>query len=345
MTQRTARGARATAAILLAAMLLTPTAEARGIDAATLERAAPSNTQQTIAQQTMARQSQAVPADPEDLTPNQLFAGRTLTRDEALAACGPAAAVAFARAKGLPVTLDSAVAAARKIGWTADFGMTGPAGQLALLERLGISSTLEAGLDRARVVRELRAGRPVIIRTSGPPGHYLVAERYDAASGRFDLGQSALVLRASGGKRWFTLDEIPNLGTGRPTHTLYMRDAAPARLVAATASAMTPLAATATASSATASSVTVPSVTAPSVPAASPSVSSGRVWVVDAGGSGARLRAAPSLEAKVVRLMWEGSRLTDLGETTTVSGRLWRRVIDANGVAAWIDASLTRPVP
>src|SRR4051794_35148006 len=47
-----------------------------------------------------------------DLTPNQLFSGRTLTRAEALAACGPAAAVAFARAKGRAISLDAAVAAA-----------------------------------------------------------------------------------------------------------------------------------------------------------------------------------------------------------------------------------------
>jgi hypothetical protein len=47
---------------------------------------------------TVARQSAGPSSGPTDLTPNQLFSGRTLTRAEALAACGPAAAVAFARA-------------------------------------------------------------------------------------------------------------------------------------------------------------------------------------------------------------------------------------------------------
>src|SRR5205823_5052741 len=94
-----------------------------------------------------------------DLTPNQLVAGQGLTRAEALAACGPAAAVAFARAKGRTITLDAAVAVARGVGWTADRGMTGPWGELSLLHVLGIPAQLEAGLDQAKIAREVQAGR------------------------------------------------------------------------------------------------------------------------------------------------------------------------------------------
>src|SRR5215210_541766 len=128
-----------------------------------------------------------------DLTPNQLSEGRTLSQDEALAACGPAAAVAFARAAGRAVTLDAAVGLARQVGWTAAGGMAGPHSLLALLQRMGVSASLDPSVDPAKIVRELQAGRPVIIRMVGQGGHYLVAERYDSQSGAFDFGQSAIV--------------------------------------------------------------------------------------------------------------------------------------------------------
>src|SRR5215212_439587 len=57
-----------------------------------------------------------------ELTPNQLTAGRALTHAEALAACGPAAAVALARATGRTLSLDAAVAVAREVGWTVERG-------------------------------------------------------------------------------------------------------------------------------------------------------------------------------------------------------------------------------
>src|SRR4051794_17952655 len=179
------------------------------------------------------------------LTPNQLNGGGALTTAEALAACGPAAAVAFARATGRALTLDAAVAAARAVGWTATRGMTGPYGEQALLSRLNIASEVAVGLDPARIKRELQAGRPVIIRTGGQgavTGHYFVAERLDAASGRYDLAQSALVLRAAGGRRWFGPYEISSLGVGAPTHTIYLADSPSVVLSAASARPMTAIA-------------------------------------------------------------------------------------------------------
>ena len=189
---------RTAAAVLLAALLATHPADVvRGARAAEgLDRLGP-----VAASGTRAQQSSAADDVRGSLTPNQLTAGRTLTREEALAACGPAAAVAFARARGREVTLDQAVALARQVGWTAERGMAGPDSQVALLARLQIPATLEGGIDRAKIAREVQAGRPVMIRTLGGRGHYFVAERYDPQSGRFDFGESAAVLTRSGVKR------------------------------------------------------------------------------------------------------------------------------------------------
>ena len=95
------------------------------------------------------------------LPPNQLTDGHTLTAEEALAACGPAAAVAFARAIGERPTLDDAVAAARLVGWTAADGMAGPRGQVHLLAHLGVGARLQEGdIDWAAIAREVQAGTP-----------------------------------------------------------------------------------------------------------------------------------------------------------------------------------------
>ena len=253
-----------------------------------------------------------------DLTPNQLTAGRTLTREEALAACGPAAAVAFARARGRALTLDEAVAAARAVGWTAERGMAGPRSQVALLERLGIPATLEPTIDRAKVVREVSAGRPVIIHTGNGPGHYLVAERYDAASGRFDFGQSAAVLRLAGARRWFGLDEVGSLGMGIPGEAIYMAGAS---------SAMTrPAAASGAARS----------------PAAAASL---RLRVTDTDGQGLNLRAEPSTEAARVKGVREGAELEEIGPARQAGGRSWRSVRDpSDGTSGWAAAEFLAPV-
>lgn len=252
---------------------------------------------------------------PGNLTPSQLYAGRTLTPQEAQAACGPAAAVAFARAMGRTVSLDSAVAVARQIGWTPTSGMTGPWGQLQLLQRLGVPASLEVGVSVGRVAHEVQAGRPVIIRTGGvsltQPGHYFVAERYDAASGRFDLAQSALVLKSASGRRWFTLQEIASLGAGRPTHAIYLNARAPAP-----------------------SGETVAAMT----------VGSGSgigTLVVETGGLRARLRAAPGTDAAIITSVADGSRLVDAGASRMVAGRIWKQV-RSGSVTAWIDSGLLK---
>lgn len=276
-----------------------------------------------LAGPTVASAAEHRPAErPGNLTPNQLFGGRALTAQEALAACGPAAAVAFAQAIGRPVTLDRAVAVARTVGWTPARGMSGPYGEVALLQRLNVPVSIEAGVSAGRVKRELLAGRPVIIRTSGRgpdiPGHYFVAERIDPATGRVDLAQSALVLRSSGGRRWYALHEISSLGTGTPTHAIYLaQGGGNSTLAAASARQLTPVGDRAT-----------------SGPAGS--------LVVATGGTGARLRAAPGTTSAVVGSVLDGTRLTATGASTVVSGRTWKKVMLAGGSPVWIDAGLLR---
>jgi hypothetical protein len=259
---------------------------------------------------------------PGSLTPNQLFGGRALTAREALAACGPAAAVAFANAVGRPVTLDTAVAVARTVGWTPARGMSGPYGEVSLLQRLNIPVTIESGLSPARIKREVVTGRPVIIRTSGRgtdvPGHYFVAERIDPSTGRFDLAQSALVLRSSGGRRWYSLDEISSLGTGAPTHAIFLAQSGATRTLAA------------------ASAKPFTGVSSRS------GASAGGSHVVATGGAGARLRAAPGVAGAIVGSVTDGTRLTDTGVSALVTGRTWKKVTVAGGSAAWIDAGLLR---
>ena len=246
-----------------------------------------------------------------DLTPNQLTASHALTPREALAACGPAAAVAFARASGRAVTLDAAVALAREVGWTVAGGMAGPQSMVALLKRLEVPATLEPGVDRSKVVREVQAGRPVIVRTVGGQGHYFVAERYDPTSGKLDFAQSAITLKRSAGNRWFSLDEIAALGVGTPRETIYLGG--------------------------TLGTLSHTTTALPGAPA------SARAWVVQTGGSGARLRAEPSTQAKILGVLPDGARVTGPGAEVNAGGRTWRRVSGPGGTTAWIAAELLLP--
>jgi len=202
--------------------------------------------------------------------------------------------------------------------------MTGPYGEQALLARLNIASEVAVGFDPARIKRELQAGRPLIIRTGGQgavTGHYFVAERLDEATGRYDLAQSVLVLRAAGGRRWFAPYEISSLGVGAPTHTIYLAASANAVLSAASARPVTAIA----------TSTTTTMMAAPS---------GGRL--VDTGGSGANLRSAPGTTSKIVGTVADGARVTPTGATATVAGRVWQRVSLASGAAGWMDSSLIR---
>ncbi len=172
------------------------------------------------AEQTPQAQRQAFSAG--SYTPNQIEAATSegLDYETALAVCGPAAAIAFARKNGRNPTMQEAVGLAREVGWTASSGMAGPASQQRLLQRMGVAARLEEGApDWRSVAADVQRGNPVTIST---PGHYFVAERYDPESGAFDFGESARVLKASGGKRWFRPEELSSLGMGEPRASLFI---------------------------------------------------------------------------------------------------------------------------
>lgn len=163
------------------------------------------------------------PPELRSITPDQLKDGQALSSWEAYSACGPAAAVAFARAIGQDLTLDQAVTAARTVGWTPWQGMLGPRSQLALFASLGIAAHQRGEssdtIDWDRVINDVQAGAPVIIVASR---HYYVAEGYDAATGKFDFGNSSAVLAAARKGRWFRPDELTWLGFGSPFTTIHL---------------------------------------------------------------------------------------------------------------------------
>lgn len=179
----------------------------------------------TPQQQTKMAQSGTSVWEAGRLTPNQLTEGMAqgLDRETALAVCGPAAAIAFARKTGRNPSLTEALAMAKEVGWTLQNGMAGPASQVKLLQRMGISASMDDGEpNTAKIAQSVQSGNPVIINT---PGHYFVAERYDPATGKFDFGESAKVLKIAKGNSWFTIDELNGLNMGRPRATIYMAGA------------------------------------------------------------------------------------------------------------------------
>lgn len=162
----------------------------------------------------------------ETLTPNQFTEGQAqgLTAEQSLAICGPAAAVAFARANGRNPTLREAKELAEATGvWDVGAGMHGPASQVTLLEKMGVPATLEQGANWAAIANEVRAGRPVIVDT---PQHYFTVTAAHP-DGTFEFGQSAGVLKASKGRTRYRPEEIPNLGMGAPRATIFMRPGGP----------------------------------------------------------------------------------------------------------------------
>lgn len=137
------------------------------------------------------------------------FGDKTLSYDEAMAACGPAAAVRLASLFGNAIPLRVALDAAKQVGWTAAGGMNGVGNEKRLLDQLGIPATLDTNPDIGKLISDAQSGNPVTLST---PNHYWTLSGYDPASGKFDVGQSGLVFR--GGSQWMTLDQIKRLGGG-----------------------------------------------------------------------------------------------------------------------------------
>lgn len=132
-----------------------------------------------------------------------------LPDEEAFAACGPVAALAFAQQTGRNPTLDEARALAKRVGWTAEGGMNGVANQKALLDRMGVASRLDTDVDFGEVAQDASTGNPVIVSTAK---HYYYVNGYDPKTGRFHVGKTGLARK--GGSAWMSAAEIAHLDGG-----------------------------------------------------------------------------------------------------------------------------------
>jgi Mannosyl-glycoprotein endo-beta-N-acetylglucosaminidase len=170
-----------------------------------------------ISQAVQQAQTQAPAARPALQVPDQFNSG--LSQAEAYAACGPVAAVAFARAFGRNPTVREAMDLAKQTGWTAAGGMNGVANEQRLLGRLGVPTRLEASTSWDRLQQQVGKGSPVILSTEH---HYWVLDAYDPQRGAFHVGQSGLAYR--GGAEWMTAADISRLG-GSINGALYLDQA------------------------------------------------------------------------------------------------------------------------
>jgi hypothetical protein len=161
----------------------------------------------------------------DNLAPDQiketLNAG--LDWDAALATCGVAAAVAFARANGRNPTFKEALDLAQASGeWNKGVGMKrGTTGQIELLRKMGVDATARP-VNESEVAQTVTNGQPVQINAHGGGGHFYVASGYNPQTRQFYFGNSASILKASGGRQWFRLDELSSLGVGTPTDAIYL---------------------------------------------------------------------------------------------------------------------------
>lgn len=146
------------------------------------------------------------PSSPRDLAPDQFGSG--LSTEDAYAACGPAAAVAFARANGRNPTLAEARDLAREFGWTPSSGMAGPKSQLALMQALvpDAAVRLEENPDAEAVAQDAASGNVVTLSTRA---HYYTVSGYDPDSGRLYVGVTGR--NRKGGSEWMSLSEIRRL--------------------------------------------------------------------------------------------------------------------------------------
>lgn len=152
-----------------------------------------------------------------DLRPSQ-FSDPQLSAAEALAACGPAALIAFMKANGGRVpTLREAVTLAQSPavgGWNTDVGMvTGVIGEQNLLAAGGLSSTLNMSPSPT----DIRAGAANGGEIIDTVHHFFTAVGYNPDTGQFDVGTSgsdligAKNIPGSQGGTLLTLDQMTGL--------------------------------------------------------------------------------------------------------------------------------------
>ncbi|MDA8189575.1 MAG: hypothetical protein M0T85_15660 [Dehalococcoidales bacterium] len=141
----------------------------------------------------------------DELVPNQF--DPSLPYAVQLAACGPAAAVAFARFLGRNPSLADVVQLARTVGWSESGGMNGVSNLMALLAAMDVPARILWGGDWEPIIDEASRNRPVIVST---PGHYFCADRYDPATGTLHVGNSGSPALKYGSK-WMQLSEMERL--------------------------------------------------------------------------------------------------------------------------------------
>ncbi len=124
--------------------------------------------------------------------------------------------MAASKATGKPVTLEQARSVALQGGnYTPGDGMHGAESEVRLLKDLGIPAHTETPVNWDKVKQQLESGKPVIIST---PKHYFVIEGYNEKTGKFDCGNSALAMKASGGTQTeLSPEELYSWGGGAPT--------------------------------------------------------------------------------------------------------------------------------
>ena len=128
-----------------------------------------------------------------------------LSSAEAMAACGPAAAIAFAQTYGRNPTNAEAIQLARNVGWSAG-GMKGPGSEQQLLSSMGVNTKLTNGVDWNAVGQEANTGNPVIVST---PGHYFFIDGFNPANGSYHVGTSGTDLKS--GSEWMNPNQMQGL--------------------------------------------------------------------------------------------------------------------------------------
>ena len=126
-----------------------------------------------------------------------------LSPGDAMAFCGPAAALAFAQTYGRNPTIDEAKQLAQQVGWNPSQGMAGAGSEVNLLKSMGVDAHLTQGVDWNSVASDASSGNPVIIDT---PGHYYYVDGFNADTGQMHVGTSGTDLK--GGSEWMTPDQI-----------------------------------------------------------------------------------------------------------------------------------------
>ena len=130
--------------------------------------------------------------------------GGTLTAAEAAAFCGPAAAMWFSSIYGRMPTKDEAEAMARQIGWTPEWGMTGPGSEQRLLSMMGVASNVNYRPTSDDVASLAAQNVPFLLSTAG---HFFQVQGGSLAG--LNVGASGTALQ--GGSAVMSLDQITAL--------------------------------------------------------------------------------------------------------------------------------------